>query len=40
MQQLEVTNYDSTIGSNPNISLTTTQSNAGTTRRSVYVGKY
>jgi len=35
-----VTNYDNTIGSNPNITLTATQSRARTTRRSVYIGKY
>lgn len=35
-----VKNYDNTNGSNPNITLTRTQSNARTTRRSVYVGKY
>lgn len=35
-----VKNYDNTTGTNPNISLTSTQSRAGTTRRSIYIGKY
>ena len=35
-----VKNYDNTTGQNPNITLTKPQSSAGTTKRSLYVGKY
>ena len=37
---LTMINYNGTPASNPNISLTTLQSGAGTTKRSVYAGKY
>ncbi|QKF94481.1 peptidase S8 subtilisin-related protein [Fadolivirus algeromassiliense] len=37
---LTITNYDKTISTNPNISLTSRQRTSGTPNRSVYVGKY